>query len=573
MKKPLFTKTIRLLIWLMLMIAVIGLVLGYRLMLFYFVHEKEDITLGVGQYFELNDNRFRQLNQELLFIAANDASVKGLTSMGNVKEPDYKSLLNYNMDVSAVQMRLQNIVSVYGNQYYLWLYEAKSDTFIDYGENDYQQRMAFRQLIDQQITEKNIKISQNGRWFIEAQQYVCSTLRFGNVYIGVWVDLDDYMADIMELNLSSSFTVSVLDENDNHVRIKSFNYGQVTDLDAWESGENESAFTVTEKGSKSDFSVIIRIYQKWYENSYFLQIVLVLVSLGFLLVIISFSAYLRKKVLAPVLRFYNQIAANTGSRNLSVNEDLVELDEAARMLKSLMDEVHALELDNFVQKAKRQDAELGFAQQQIKPHFFINCLNVIYSMAQLNKKENIQELCVDISDYMRLLFQANSDLVPVIQELDMVDKYLKVMKSVYGQEFMYSLTQECELTDEVMPPLLIQTFVENAIKHGESEERLSIGVSIEKESGAGRMCICIQDSGVGLPPEMTEQLNRGEVPQKKGGHQIGIKNVLQRLRLVYGADYELHFQNMESGTRVTVRIPERKAEDGKSGANEDTAGG
>ncbi len=81
MKKPLFTKTIRLLIWLMLMIAVIGLVLGYRLMLFYFVHEKEDITLGVGQYFELNDNRFRQLNQELLFIAANDASVKSKASL------------------------------------------------------------------------------------------------------------------------------------------------------------------------------------------------------------------------------------------------------------------------------------------------------------------------------------------------------------------------------------------------------------------------------------------------------------------------------------------------------------
>ena len=132
MKKPLFTKTIQLMIWLMLMIAVIGLVLGHRLMLYYFEKEKEDITNGIRQYFELNDNSFRQLNQELLFIAANDANVKGLTSMENVQEPDYKALLNYNIDVAAVQMRLQNIVSVYVNKYYVWLYEAKSDTFIDY---------------------------------------------------------------------------------------------------------------------------------------------------------------------------------------------------------------------------------------------------------------------------------------------------------------------------------------------------------------------------------------------------------------------------------------------------------
>ena len=119
MKKPLFTKTIQLMIWLMLMIAVIGLVLGHRLMLYYFEKEKEDITNGIRQYFELNDNSFRQLNQELLFIAANDANVKGLTSMENVQEPDYKALLNYNIDVAAVQMRLQNIVSVYGNKYYV----------------------------------------------------------------------------------------------------------------------------------------------------------------------------------------------------------------------------------------------------------------------------------------------------------------------------------------------------------------------------------------------------------------------------------------------------------------------
>lgn len=372
MKKPLFTKTIQLMIWLMLMIAVIGLVLGHRLMLYYFEKEKEDITNGIRQYFELNDNSFRQLNQELLFIAANDANVKGLTSMENVQEPDYKALLNYNIDVAAVQMRLQNIVSVYGNKYYVWLYEAKSDTFIDYGNNDYKLRTDFREIIGKQIEEKNIKLSQNGRWFIEEQRYICSTLRFGNVYIGTWIDLEDYLDNIMKLKISPSFMVSILDQDENPVRNKRYLYGDITDIDDMESGEKGlSNFTIKEKGAKSDFSIVIRIYQKWYENSHFLQMVLVLVSLGFLLVVLSFSVYLRNKVLHPILRFYNQIAANSGIQKINVNEGVVELDEAARMLNVLIDEVHALELDNYVQKTKRQEAELGFAQQQIRPHFLL----------------------------------------------------------------------------------------------------------------------------------------------------------------------------------------------------------
>ncbi|WP_270560334.1 sensor histidine kinase [Eisenbergiella tayi] len=563
MKKPLFTKTIQLMIWLMLMIAVIGLVLGHRLMLYYFEKEKEDITNGIRQYFELNDNSFRQLNQELLFIAANDANVKGLTSMENVQEPDYKALLNYNIDVAGVQMRLQNIVSVYGNKYYVWLYEAKSDTFIDYGNNDYKLRTDFREIIGKQIEEKNIKLSQNGRWFIEEQRYICSTLRFGNVYIGTWIDLEDYLDNIMKLKISPSFMVSILDQDENPVRNKRYLYGDITDIDDMESGEKGlSNFTIKEKGAKSDFSIVIRIYQKWYENSHFLQMVLVLVSLGFLLVVLSFSVYLRNKVLHPILRFYNQIAANSGIQKINVNEGVVELDEAARMLNVLIDEVHALELDNYVQKTKRQEAELGFAQQQIRPHFFINCLNVIYSMAQLNKKQNIQDLCVDISDYMRLLFQANTDLVPVLQELDMIDKYLKVMNSVYGQDFMYSLTKECELAGDIMPPLLIQTFVENSIKHGGKEERLFISVVIKKECSVNtnKLCISIQDSGIGFPEEVLEKLNRGEEIQKTAGHQIGIQNVLQRLKLIYETDYELLFQNLGSGAKVTIRIPERKAE-------------
>ncbi len=68
MKKPLFTKTIQLMLWLMLSIAVIGMILGHRLMIYYIAKEQEDIESGLAQYFDLNDNKFRQLNQELFLL-------------------------------------------------------------------------------------------------------------------------------------------------------------------------------------------------------------------------------------------------------------------------------------------------------------------------------------------------------------------------------------------------------------------------------------------------------------------------------------------------------------------------
>ncbi len=472
-------------------------------------------------------------------------------------------LLNYNFNMAAVKMRLQNIVSVYGNNYYVWLYETKSDTFIDYGDNDYILKTEFRELIGKQIQENKIKLSQNGKWFVEEGKYICSTLRFGNVYIGAWITVDDYINNIMELKISSSFSVSILDQDDVLIRSRKYSYGEIEDIEYIEKPKaGLYNFTIMEQGDKSDFSLLIRIYQKWYENGDYLQILLILVAFIFLLAVLGFSLYLRNRVLHPILHFYRQIVANSGIQKIESSEGVVELDEVARMLNVLIDEVHTLELENYEQKTKRQEAELGFAQQQIRPHFFINCLNVIYSMAQLNKKQKIQELCVDISDYMRLLFQENKELVPVLQELHMIDKYLRVMNQVYGQDFKYSVTKDCELDEVLMPPLLIQTFVENSIKYGGRDELLSICVNIGKENGKDgeELCICIQDSGIGFSPEMLEALNKGEVKQKKAGHQIGIMNVFQRLKLLYGDVYGVTFENADIGAKVTIRIPVRKFE-------------
>ena len=139
-KKAVFTRSIQMMIWMLVMISVIGFLLGQWLMRFYLDREQEAIRGNIHRFIELNDNKYRQLNQELLYIAANDSNVKAIAAMAENENPDYRELLNYNINLSQVKSRLQNVVSVYGSEYYVWLYESRSKTFIDCGVGDFAEK-------------------------------------------------------------------------------------------------------------------------------------------------------------------------------------------------------------------------------------------------------------------------------------------------------------------------------------------------------------------------------------------------------------------------------------------------
>lgn len=555
-KKAMFTRSIQIMIWLLVMISVIGFALGQWLMRFYLNREQETIEETIHRFIELNDDKYRQLNQELLYIAANDSNVKAIAGMAGEGNPDYRQLLNYNINMSQIKSRLQNVVSVYGSEYYVWLYEARSGSFVDFGEGDFAEKTEFREEVERQLDEKEITLSQNGKWFIMDEKYVCTSLRFANVYIGTRMEIDAYLNSVMKLNVGSCYLAGIVDEDGRVVCAKKFDHGAITNVENIEEDGMNYHLTIREQGEKSNFSILFRLRQNWYENAYVLQMAVIIASLVTLTLIVLFSFYLKRKVLSPILTFYREITSYSGLSAIRATENVAELDLVAGMLNNLLDEVQKLELDNYEQKTKRQEAELGFAQQQIRPHFFINCLNVIYGMAQLNQKENIQELCVDISDYMRILFAENKDQVPVLKELDMIDKYMSVMGKVQGQKLTYVLQKKCGLQGAVMPPLLIQTFVENSVKHGQQEEEIWICVTIDCDGQEQMLTVEIQDSGVGFSEEVLTKLKCGEPLHKRAGYQIGISNVIQRLGLLYGDQWDLVFCNNSQGALVRIRIPD-----------------
>lgn len=538
---------------LMLLLAVISLILGQFAIRFSYKNESERIEKSARQYFDMYNKSLKQLNAELLFVSIYDTNVKKLTYLGENWRGDNTTILDHYFLLSAIRDQLKKIVTIYGNEYYLWLYESTTESYIDYGINDYSYRIKFKEAIHDQLAVDSVLLTQSYRWSVMDDNYICTAFRYGTVYIGAWISIDDYFSDIMKQPISSDYIVSMYDKDDHLVRCSENRNNMISVLDKDDAPDiNDYTIIISEKDIDNDFTIKIKCLHKWYENNNITQMVIISLSLVILLSTILFALYLYRHILRPVIGFYNQIAVYSGKQKIRADSNVVELDSAANMLNLLMDEIHTLELERYKQKIKLQEIELGFLQQQARPHFYINCLNVIYGMAQLNLKDGIQELCVNISDYMRYLFRKNMELVPITQELDMINKYLSVVSEVYGPNFIYKANVEANVENIAIPPLLLHTFIENSIKYGGRDDSLSIKVDIRIKDRY--LHINIQDSGIGFPPDLLEAFRQKEIISKSG-HKIGIMNVQLRLGLLYKEDYRLILENNERGAAVSIAIP------------------
>ncbi len=549
--RPIFTKTIQILVILLLVITLIGVLLGQFLIRNYRQNTYRMVENAVRQYIAMRSADLGKINQEIRYVAANDENIKNL-SKKNLEETPEEIELHHSIYVVNTAARLTNMVNVYGTSYYFWIYDSKSGDYIDWGQNDYLLRMQFRQIIQQQIEDDAIMLSESGRWFVLDKEYLCTVYQYRGVYIGSWISATDYCSDLAEQQFSELYYVDMLDQDGQTIQSASSRYNRSIED---RHGISYDVFEATD--NQTDFRLVFKIGYRWYEDENVIQLVIAAFSLLILFGVFCFAIYVRNKILQPIIDFYGQIVDTDGRKPFNISGQVVELDKAAAMLNNLSGEVRNLQLEKYRQQVQFQEAQLGFAQQQIRPHFFINCLNVIYSMAQVNQKEEIQELCLHISGYIRLLFGNSTNYILLEQELKMLEQYLCIMKKIYGQEFHYELDCKSPIEGIQIPPLLIQTFVENSIKFGDREEGLSIYVSIlrtvkeEKE----RLQIVIRDTGVGFRQNVMDELNAGTYKSIRNGYQIGIGNVRQRLSLLYQDGYNLCFSNTESGAEVRIEIP------------------
>nr|WP_241634782.1 sensor histidine kinase [Fusobacterium gastrosuis] len=194
-------------------------------------------------------------------------------------------------------------------------------------------------------------------------------------------------------------------------------------------------------------------------------------------------------------------------------------------------------------------SELKALQSQINPHFLFNALNTLASYIR-TKPEKARDFIIDLSNYLRYNLNNNLNNVELIKELQQVNSYLRIEKARFGDKLNIIYEIDEALYNTEVPSLIIQPLVENSIKHGLLKKREGGFVKIIIKKIEAGLAINIVDNGIGIEQSIIDNLD------KEINENIGLKNVHQRLKLLYGKG--LNIKRLERGTEIKFEILSEK---------------
>ena len=211
-----------------------------------------------------------------------------------------------------------------------------------------------------------------------------------------------------------------------------------------------------------------------------------------------------------------------------------------------------------ISKGERQakllvSAEVKALQAQINPHFLFNALNTISYYCR-KQPETAKRLIGHLGNYYRNHLAAPDSFVTLNKELQYVDDYIKIEMARFGDRLivLYQIEPDCNI---VVPPLILQPLVENAVKHGINPKEAGGSIRITGEYLENAMKLTVEDDGVGMEPEFVENLLKQDAQRTS----IGLSNVHQRLVAIYGPDCGLKIESKKDiGTTVSLIIPQRE---------------
>jgi two-component system, LytTR family, sensor kinase len=204
------------------------------------------------------------------------------------------------------------------------------------------------------------------------------------------------------------------------------------------------------------------------------------------------------------------------------------------------------ELHNSQLEAQLARAELRALKMQLHPHFLFNTLHSISSL-QLEDVAAAQKMTARLGDFLRLTLEnAGVQEVPLRRELEFLKCYLEIEQVRFGRRLTTAIEVEPEALETLVPNLLLQPLVENAIRHGIAPRPAPGYISVSAKRERDRLKVIISDNGCGLPPQGASLVKEG----------LGLQNTRARLQQLYGADFGFALENAAAGGLVvTLNLP------------------
>ncbi len=195
-------------------------------------------------------------------------------------------------------------------------------------------------------------------------------------------------------------------------------------------------------------------------------------------------------------------------------------------------------------------ARLDALTRQINPHFLFNTLNSVASLIRSNPEE-ARQVVYKLSHILRRLLRQTGNLTPLRDEMSFIEDYLAIEMVRFGDKLRYEKHTDPETLDYPVPSMLLQPIIENSIRHGLSSKVGGGVIRVISRLEAGRLHVIVEDDGVGIPEaKLATLFELG----------IGVSNVNERLKVIYGEDYRMWVDSKPGeGTRTGIELPVYKS--------------
>lgn len=402
---------------------------------------------------------------------------------------------------------------------------------------------------------------------IDNDYFLYHIIQSNNTYIGALVNVKNLMSPLHLIDLGSQGkAVLTTMENKPVTDTDFFTEDQSLHLSFDTSmynltGRDNQFLIVGEASLQGRFNLIALIPNDVIlEKLPFLQRIFSGISLGAFLLVILFLIFLRKVILHPIRNIVSAMRAiSNGFLDPRIAEKATsnEMELMNITFNNMVSQIQALKISVYEEQLNHQKAELKQLQLQVNPHFFLNSLNIIYNLARVKDYSLIKEMSLCLVKYFRYTFRSNMALVELKDEIDHIRNYLKIQELRFPDQLSYRIKMPDSIQYQPIPLLVIQPFVENAIKHAFiMDQPLHIEIDVQMESSS-MLKIIIRDNGKGFPEEILTRLHEEQPLINEQGEHIGIWNVQHRLKLMYshGQSRLIISNHSDHGAYIEIWLP------------------
>lgn len=374
----------------------------------------------------------------------------------------------------------------------------------------------------------------------------------------LFLDVDTAMFSqfFRELNLGVKDELFLLDGAGN---VYFTNEGSVKSTEGYRTKEDKKMIVLKEAIPFLKGNVIARIHRgNLFEQLLSARLTVFIAIILCSIVLIVMGTWFSRRLAAPIRNLIKQMAV-VESGNLDTQMVVESNDEMGRLSHGFNRMVERLQVyidEAYVAQIKQKQTELNALKSQIRPHYLYNTLEVIRMNAVDKDMDEVADMILALSNQLKYVIDYGEDRVSIRGELEHLRDYFYIISVRF--ENKYEL--RCDISPEVdvewyILKLSLQPIVENAIQHGLRQQgKGTVGLTIEKQDN--KLLVTVYDDGIGMSKEKVQQLTAALEDSTTPGKNVGLKNVHERMRSLYGEEYGLSISSREHiGTSILLSFP------------------